>query len=805
MNDQLNKMLSICIFGKNCVSELKDCIRHATELTDKIFFVDLGSDDQSKSKASELSISIVDQSSFPSILKSEWILFMRPDERPIVSSTKKLVRRLRDKHVHGYGVYTKSSKVNNLLNNYQWIRKLEQFKGVGASAYVDKIEPRLVRKPLAKECIEGLVTGKKEDISWVCGKIVPGIVIKSIPDIEQDDAESPRDHDLRCLKGELIYDITPAEDMVELSEAYTGFRLVHRGQLAGFIEGAKQGFGNLKMYISMLDFLCKEGYFDQAKDLFETWIEHRPDNKEIYHTQTMGGVIYSNLLDVDKAITWFERNVKERESLSAMANLGKLYLIKGQKERAVEYLKKSKNIISDTFPERILSVIDRDEWQPLTLSLCMIVRDEETEIGKAMKSVEGIPDEIIVVDTGSSDGTIEIAKKFGGRIIETKWEDDFSKAKNIAIDEATGDYILFMDADEFIDSRHKFALALFKKILPIKKNIAFEIKVDPPEASRELGLSYLDRLLKNEEAGYQIRLFPRNPQVKFQGKTFETLDETLKSQHLRVARNDILKITHSMGGREKRDKRKMPVALKDFESIHDPQKTLEGGLLFLRLGDLDRAYPWLIKVKGMNPTLSAKIGMLYSRLDRPEMAKEIITEALEQFTESAQLILSLSEVYYKQGKYSEVVKVLEKEIEAVDKDLEPEEAVTARFYFGISLLETGDMTSGIEQIALAREKDPANICYKIAGIYAFSKVDQWEEALQVAGQIADEEGIDIPGEVNDFVDVGRIFMVMNRHFAQTGSIEEANLCQKIVEYVIKTKISGEVDIRTMSEVIEGVG
>ncbi|HUS99201.1 MAG TPA: glycosyltransferase, partial [Candidatus Thermoplasmatota archaeon] len=716
-----------------------------------------------------------------SVLRLEWVLFIKPDEMPVVSSVNKLMKMLKETSTMGYGVYTRSTRIDNLIQNYQWVRKLDQFKDMGNSLYVHAIEPRLVRKNLAEVCLECLVNANMEKISWVCGTIVPSLVIEPILYEEPDSEESPRGHDLRCLKGELIYDITQKEDMVELSEMYTGFRLVHRGQFAGFTEGAKQGFGNLKMYIPMLDFLCKEGLFGKAKNLFETWIKHRPDDKEIYHAQIMGSFIYSNLLDIDKAIAWLEKTAEHEKSLLVLENLGKLYLLKGEKGRAVEYLNRLKDVRGNTFSKEILSAIDRDEWQPLRLSLCMIARNEETQIGKAMKSVDGIVDEIIVVDTGSSDRTKEIVKEFGGKVIETKWEDDFSKARNLGIREATCDYILVMDADEFISPGDRFALALFKKLLPTAKNIAFGIKVEPAKEAKNLAISYLDRLLKRDESVYQVRLFPRNSAIGFRGKVFEDLEEALINTGVNVRRNDMFRITNSMEGREWRDKRKIPAALKAFESIHDPQKALKGGLLFLRLGDFDGAFPWLIRVQEMNAELSSKIGLLYSRYDKLEMAEEILTKALKQFPKSAQLILSLSEVYHKQGKYDEVIKTLEKEIEVFNKEVKPEDEAAARYYLGIASIERGNITYGIEQLAIAHEKDLTNLRYEIAGIYAFSKVEQWEEALKVAAGIADEERIDLPDNVNDFIDVGLVFVKMSQHFVQTGKIEEANLCRKIVE------------------------
>jgi len=799
----VNNQLSICILGKGNMKYLPECIDYASKISRKISYIDLGSNDKSKSQAKELRAQVVDLNSFASAVQTEWVLFIKPDERAVLSSAKTFQKGLKNQQAQGYGVYTNSAKARHLVEDYQWVRKLEQFKKLGDSVYVSTIEPRLARKALGEVCLQALLTDNSEEISWICGRIAEGIAIESLPNEEPDNEENSRDHDIRCLKGELTYDVTPADDMVELSEMYTGFRILHKGQLDGYMEGARRGFGNLKMYIPMLDFLCKEGYFNEAKDLFEQWIEHRPDDKEDYNTQLMGGMIYSNLLEFDRAIEWFKRITEKNQSALACANLGKLYLIKGEKERAIEYFRQSKDTKGDVFlKQRILPIIDRDDWRPLKLSLCMIVRNEEAQIGKTLESVKDIVDEIVVVDTGSSDRTKEIIREFEGKVFEIKWADNFSKAKNLALEKAKGDYILFMDADEYIDPRYRFALALFKKLLPTEKNIAFGINVEPVKEAKILAMSYLDKLLKKDESDIQIRLSPRNLEIHFQGRVFEDLDETLKNAGVRLTRNDLFKITHSMEGREKRDKRKIQAIMKSFDSIHDPQKILEAGILFLRLGDLDRAFPWLRKVQEMNPGLSAKIGKLYSGQNKPEMAKDILTGALKQFPDSSELILSMTEVYYKEENYNEVINILADQIETIEKNLESEDAVRAVYYHGIASLETGNLGDGIEYLAFAHEKNPANILYKITGIYAFAKVDKWEEALQVAAEIAGEEEIEVQSEVNDFVDVAQIFISLNHHFAQEGKIEEANLCQKIVEDVIKNKISGEEDMQRMSAVIE---
>ncbi|HAK73389.1 MAG TPA: glycosyl transferase family 2, partial [Sporomusaceae bacterium] len=85
----------------------------------------------------------------------------------------------------------------------------------------------------------------------------------------------------------------------------------------------------------------------------------------------------------------------------------------------------------------------------MTLSACMIVKNEEDVISRCIKSYYEAVDEIIVVDTGSKDRTVEIAKKNGARVYYFAWQDDFAAAKNFALSKAKGDWIIFLDADEY--------------------------------------------------------------------------------------------------------------------------------------------------------------------------------------------------------------------------------------------------------------------------------------------------------------------------------------------------------------------
>lgn len=93
-----------------------------------------------------------------------------------------------------------------------------------------------------------------------------------------------------------------------------------------------------------------------------------------------------------------------------------------------------------------------------TISVCMIVKNEEDVLKRTLQSIKEIADEIIIVDTGSTDRTKEIAQEFTEKIYDFEWRDDFAAARNASYSYATKDYILFMDADDYLpdEEREKF-------------------------------------------------------------------------------------------------------------------------------------------------------------------------------------------------------------------------------------------------------------------------------------------------------------------------------------------------------------
>lgn len=148
-----------------------------------------------------------------------------------------------------------------------------------------------------------------------------------------------------------------------------------------------------------------------------------------------------------------------------------------------------------------------------TLSLVMITKNEGLKIRRCLESVKNFVSEIIVVDTGSIDKTKEIALEFGAKIFDYEWNNSFSDARNFAIKQASGDWNLILDADEFITNLN---IDKIDKFINSKENIIGKIKV--------INLFEQDNEIKKSNA-FISRLAPKG--VYFEGSIHEQLNTSL--------------------------------------------------------------------------------------------------------------------------------------------------------------------------------------------------------------------------------------------------------------------------------------
>ncbi|MBM4136527.1 MAG: glycosyltransferase [Nitrospira sp.] len=180
-----------------------------------------------------------------------------------------------------------------------------------------------------------------------------------------------------------------------------------------------------------------------------------------------------------------------------------------------------------------------------TLSLCMIVKNEEDNIGSCLKKIKPLVDEMIVVDTGSTDKTKDLAKAFGVKVFDFPWNNNFSDARNFSIEKASGKWILILDADEAIapsdfDSVKKLVRKSGDRIVAYR--ITTRNYVTPINAVGWVGNEgqYL-----NEEAGtgwfpsMKVRLFRKDERIRFEKPIHEMVEYSLLRYGLPFEQCDI--------------------------------------------------------------------------------------------------------------------------------------------------------------------------------------------------------------------------------------------------------------------------
>jgi tetratricopeptide (TPR) repeat protein len=178
------------------------------------------------------------------------------------------------------------------------------------------------------------------------------------------------------------------------------------------------------------------------------------------------------------------------------------------------------------------------------VSLCMIVKNEEASLARCLAGIEKFVDEIVVVDTGSSDGTVKVAAACGAQVYAVSWEDDYAAARNVAVAHANGSWVLALDADErlALSDRDRFR-ELVATVRRSPAGVIFTTRNYVTDAGVQ-GWRRNDGVYAEESGtGWllsdKVRLFPRRTDVRYEHAVHEIVEESLQRCGLKLMRTEI--------------------------------------------------------------------------------------------------------------------------------------------------------------------------------------------------------------------------------------------------------------------------
>lgn len=302
----------------------------------------------------------------------------------------------------------------------------------------------------------------------------------------------------------------------------------------------------------------------------------------------------------------------------------------------------------------------------------MIAKDEASNLPRCLESVRGVVDEIIVVDTGSTDATVEIATRYGARVESSAWTGDFSASRNAALGYATGDWILVLDADEALASSSRGRL---KKELLKTKADGLQVRIRNLSAPGEL-VAHVDMPL--------TRVFRNAPEHRFEGAIHEQIAPSIERGGGRIAPSELLILHYGYAQ----------------STVQGSLKRADRNLLALKQAIADRPH---------DAYLQYQAGCTYRALQDDVQAKAALEAALGLDVEQQLSVTVRSTIH---TKLAQIALARHEDAEAVrlakmSLALVPEDAVALQV-LALGSLSTGDPQSAHDAFVAVRKQPNLN-------------------------------------------------------------------------------------------------
>lgn len=338
----------------------------------------------------------------------------------------------------------------------------------------------------------------------------------------------------------------------------------------------------------------------------------------------------------------------------------------------------------------------------LKISQCMIVKDEEENIRRALSWGKDIVWEQIVVDTGSSDNTVEIARELGAKVFYFPWRDDFSAAKNYAIEQAKGDWIVFLDADEY------FEPASARKIPEMLQQMQEKFPIGKRPDMIRATLQNLDDKGRTFMVAKQDRIFCNSRDIRYKNPIHEELYSTSGRKLLSLDATKSLSIMHTgykSAVISEKGKRNLSLLQKQVEQ--EPDNNVAWGYLAESLagtGQITQARQAVEHVldggaKGLTQERQGELYALWLTLagdETPEVRLTLSGKAYQYYSQFSDMGILNPDVEFAMSNYLAQVGLEEDAVRMYERAFEKLE----HWQGGASLRLTGGIQKGCNYLAL---------------------------------------------------------------------------------------------------------
>ncbi|MCX5846820.1 MAG: glycosyltransferase [Deltaproteobacteria bacterium] len=489
-------LISVCMIAKNEEKYIDQCLSSVKPIADEIIFVDTGSTDRTVEIARKYTDKIYlhpwnnsfseARNYYLKYAKGDWIFQIDADEELVKEDIPKVRKAVQDKDIDAIVIRIVSTARKGRSKSVHNVERI--FRNNGVIQYEGRVHNRLVGITSPKIYPIRILHYGYDILESDAGKKFERNVSLLRKDLEDNPDNPATHHYLSCsylsrkmdnetiehgLKAINLADLRNNQDMMFL---WTHYNLSLAYYRSGNLKMASEVAMNaLKKYPDHIDshFMMIMICFDQKrwKDLIYhadrylrlmDVLHADPSHfgtlvtcslNEEWNIHVLMGIACIELGQEVNSQKSFEKAIQSAlEPFIALRAIGIYFYNKNFMAKSLLYLEKARRLnANDETVNDLLAKISHktEEYQKEpTISCCMIVRDEEEFLEECLKSIKNHVDELIIVDTGSTDNTVDIARKFTDRIYFHPWEGSFSKARNQALQYATGDWIFQIDGDE---------------------------------------------------------------------------------------------------------------------------------------------------------------------------------------------------------------------------------------------------------------------------------------------------------------------------------------------------------------------